>query len=89
MLGRTARRLRSLAPKENEPVPVAVTASQTADRLYLLEESKDVQRVRGLSWKENTKEGETRLFPPGATFFENSIHPVEFHASRPVPTTPR
>ena len=66
-------RLRSLAPKEGEPVPVAVAASKTADRLYLLEESKDIQRVRGLSWKENTKEGD-KAVSTWSTFFENSIH---------------
>ncbi len=66
-------RLRSLAPKDDEPVPVAVAASKTADRLYLLEESKDVQRVRGLSWKETTKEGD-KAVSTWTTFFENSIH---------------
>ncbi len=67
-------RLRSLAPKENEPIPVAVAASKSADRLFLLEESKDVQRVRGLSWKETTKEGD-KTVSTWTTFFENSIHP--------------
>ena len=68
-------RLRSLAPKEGEPVPVAVAASKTTDRLYLLEESKDVQRVRGLSWKENSKEGE-KTVSTWSTFFENAVHPA-------------
>ena len=66
-------RLRSLAPKEGEPVPVAVAASRTADRLYLLEESKDIQRVRGLSWKGTTQEGD-KAVSTWSTFFENSIH---------------
>ena len=66
-------RLRSLAPKEGEPGPVAVAASRTTDRLYLLEESKEVQRVRGLSWKENSKEGE-KTVSTWSTFFENAIH---------------
>ena len=69
----TGERLRSLAPKEGEPVPVAAAASKTADRLFLLEESKEVQRVRGLSWKENTKEGD-KAISTWTTFFENSIH---------------
>ena len=65
-------RIRSLAPKEGEPVPVAVAASRTADRLYLLEASKDEQRVRGLSWKENTKEG-AKTVSNWTTFFDNTI----------------
>ena len=68
-------RIRSLAPKEGEPVPVAVAASRSADRLYLLEASKDEQRVRGLSWKENTKEG-SKTVSNWSTFFENSIRPA-------------
>ena len=68
-------RLRSLAPKEGEPEPIAVAASKTTDRLYLLEESKDMQRVRGLSWKENSREGE-KAVSTWSTFFENAIHPA-------------
>ena len=71
----SGERLRSLSPKEGEPVPVAVAASKTADRLYLLEESKDLQRVRGLSWKGTTQEGE-KTVSTWNTFFENSIHPA-------------
>ena len=68
----TGERLRSLAPKEGEPTPVAVAASKTADLLYLLEESKDVQRVQGLSWKESAKEGD-KAVSIWNTFFERSI----------------
>ena len=68
-------RLRSLAPREGEPEPIAVAASKTTDRLYLLEESKDMQRVRGLSWKENSKEGE-KAVSTWSTFFENALHPA-------------
>ena len=66
-------RLRSLAPKDGEPVPVAIAASKTSDRFFLLEESKDVQRVRGLAWKGTTQEGD-KAVSTWSTFFENSIH---------------
>ena len=68
-------RLRSLLAKPGEPVPLMVAASQTEDRLYLLEEAENLQRVRGLSWKETKQEGE-KTVSTWETFFERSIHSV-------------
>jgi hypothetical protein len=41
--------LRRLTVPANEPQPMAVAASMTEDKIYLLEESSAAQRVRGLS----------------------------------------
>jgi hypothetical protein len=41
--------LRRLTVPANEPQPMAVAASMTEDKIYLLEESTAAQRVRGLS----------------------------------------
>ena len=69
-------RLRTLAHRESDPVPVAVSASKTADRLYLLESGKDLQRVRGLSWLE-TREESGHPVSTWQTFFDCSIHAPE------------
>lgn len=71
-------RLRKLTPKEGEPQPVAVSASKDTDQLYLLEGTKNWQRVRGLSWKE-TKEEDGKPVSTWQTFFERNIrmpHPT-------------
>ena len=49
-----------------------MSASPTADRLYLLEEADGWQRVRGLEWSENKQEGATAV-SEWRTFFERSI----------------
>ena len=67
-------RLRSLAPKEGDPIPLMVAASKDQDRLYLLEATKGWQRVRGLSWVE-TKEENGKPVSTWQTFFERNIHP--------------
>ena len=68
----TGERLRSLAPIEGEPVPVAVASSPDADRIYLLEETKGWQRVRGLS-PADTKEENGKTVSTWQTVFERSI----------------
>lgn len=69
---RSGERLRSLDSKSREPVPVAVVASKTSDRLYLLEKMPGWQRVRGLSWVE-TKEENGHPVSTWQTFFERNI----------------
>lgn len=69
-------RLRSLGPKEGDPIPLMVAASKDQDRLYLLEATKGWQRVRGLSWVE-TKEENGKPVSTWQTFFERNIHPVD------------
>ncbi len=64
--------LRSLAPKEGEPLPVAVSASTKSERFYLLERKAGWQRVRGLSWVE-TKEENGKPVSTWQTFFERNI----------------
>ncbi len=69
-------KLRQLVPKPGEPNFVAVAASETDDRLYLLEEVPGWQRVRGLSWVE-TKQEEGKPVSTWQTFFERNIHPPD------------
>ena len=66
--------LRKLEPKPGEPLPTAVSASRTEDRVYLLEEKGGWQRVRGLSWVE-TKEEDGKPVSTWQTFFEHHIRP--------------
>ena len=68
----TGERLRSLAPVDGEPVPVAVASSPDADRIYLLEEAKGWQRVRGLS-PADTKEENGKTVSTWQTVFERDI----------------
>ena len=68
----TGERLRSLAPTDGEPVPVAVASSPDAERIYLLEETKSWQRVRGLSPAE-TKQENGKTVSTWQTVFERSI----------------
>jgi hypothetical protein len=49
--------LRRLTVPANEPQPMAVAASMTGDKIYLLEENTAAQRVRGLSLLETKTEG--------------------------------
>ncbi len=67
--------LRSLAPKEGEPLPVAVSAFTKNERLYLLEQKPGWQRVRGLAWVE-TKEQNGKPVSTWQTFFERNIRTV-------------
>jgi hypothetical protein len=64
--------LRRLEVKPGEPIPQAVSASLTQDRLYLLEEVGSWQRVRGLSWIA-TKEENGKQVSTWQTFFERNI----------------
>lgn len=64
--------LRSLAPKEGEPLPVAVSAFTKSERLYLLEQKAGWQRVRGLAWMD-TKEQNGKPVSTWQTFFERNI----------------
>ncbi len=64
--------LRKLEVLPGDPLPVAVSASATEDRLYLLEEKAGWQRVRGLSWVE-TKEEDGHPVSTWQTFFERNI----------------
>ncbi len=81
---KTGERLRSLVNQEGEPVPVAVAVSRNADRLYLLEEGKGWQRVRGLSWVE-TREEAGHPVSTWQTVFERSIHAPEATGGPKVP----
>ena len=69
-------RLRSLAPTDGEPVPVAVASSPDSDRIYLLEEAKGWQRVRGLAPAETKEEG-GKTVSTWQTFFERNISPPD------------
>ena len=69
-------RRRSLAPVEGDPVPVAVASSPESDRIYLLEETKGWQRVRGLSPVE-TKEENGKTVSTWQTVFERNIGPTD------------
>ena len=68
--------LRSLGPKEGDPLPVAVAASAKSERLYLLERKDDWARVRGLAWVE-TKEEKGKPVSTWQTFFERDIRPTD------------
>ena len=65
-------RLRSLAPKDGDPVPVSVASSPDTDRIYLLEEAKGWQRVRGLAPTE-TREENGKAVSTWQTVFERNI----------------
>ena len=69
-------RLRSLAPKDGEPVPVAVASAPEVDRIYLLEETKGWQRVRGLELAE-TKQEDGKPISTWKTVFERNIGPLD------------
>jgi hypothetical protein len=69
---RDGERLRRLPPNPGEPLPIEVRASKFSDRLYLLEEKKGWQRLRGLSWVE-TKEEDGQPVSTWQTFFERNI----------------
>lgn len=69
---RTESTLRHLEAKADEPLPQAVSASTTTDRLYLLEEKPGWQRVRGLAWVE-AKEEDGHPTSTWQTFFERNI----------------
>ena len=66
--------LRRLDVTTGEPLPEAVSASTSQDRLYLLEEKNGWQRVRGLSWVE-TKEEDGKQISTWQTFFERNLRP--------------
>ncbi len=69
-------KLRQLTTKPDEPLPVAVSASESSDRLYLLEEKTGWQRLRGLSWVQ-TKQENDRQVSTWQTFFERNIRPAD------------
>jgi hypothetical protein len=64
--------LRKLEVTAGDPWPVDVSASYEGHRLYLLEEKKGWQRLRGLSWLE-TKEEDGKQISTWQTFFERNI----------------
>ncbi len=68
--------LRSLAPNEGDPVPVAVAASTKSERLYLLERKQGWQRVRGLAWVD-AREENGKPVSTWQTFFERNIRPPD------------
>ena len=76
-------KLRQLTAKPDDPTLIAVAASTKDDRLFLLEESGDWQRVRGLAWVE-TKEEDGKPVSTWQTFFERNIH----SGSPAAPTNP-
>jgi hypothetical protein len=64
--------LRKLEVAPGDPIPVDVSASDDGSRLYLLEQKKGWQRLRGLSWVE-TKEEDGQPVSTWQTFFERNI----------------
>ena len=68
--------LRSLEPKKDDLLPVAVAASTKSERLYLLEKKEGWQRVRGLAWVD-TKEESGKPVSTWQTFFERNIRPPD------------
>jgi hypothetical protein len=64
--------LRRLSTPPAEPQPIAVAASLTDDRIYLLEENAGAQRVRGLSLAART-EGATPSISDWKVDFEKKI----------------
>ena len=68
--------LRSLEPKKDDPLPVAVAASTKSERLYLLEKAENWQRVRGLAWVD-AKEENGKPVSTWQTFFERNIRPPD------------
>ena len=69
-------KLRQLTTGPDEPLPVAVSASESGDRLYLLEEKAGWQRVRGLSWVETKQENDKQV-STWQTFFERNIRAAD------------
>ena len=64
--------LRSLVPKDGDPLPTAVTAFEKTERLYVQERRAGWQRIRGLSWID-TKEQNGKPVSTWQTFFERNI----------------
>ena len=79
--------LRKLDLAPGEPVPFAVSASDEGDRLYLLEEKKGWQRLRGLSWVETKEEGGQPV-STWQTFFERNIRTPDPALGLEVPAVP-
>jgi len=65
--------LRRLNYPTDQPQPIAVAPSMTEDKIYLLEESKTVQRVRGLTLIATKAEGGQQPVSEWKVDFEKSI----------------
>jgi hypothetical protein len=65
--------LRRLTISANDPQPIAVAASMTEDKIYLLEENTAAQRVRGLSLLATKTEGGDQPVSDWKVDFEKSI----------------
>jgi len=65
--------LRRLTISANDPQPIAVAASMTEDKIYLLEENSAAQRVRGLSLLATKTEGGEQPVSDWKVDFEKSI----------------
>jgi hypothetical protein len=79
--------LRKLEVTRGDPWPVDVSASDEGNRLYLLEERKGWQRLRGLSWVE-TKEEDGQPVSTWQTFFERNIRAPDPALGLEGPTVP-
>jgi hypothetical protein len=80
--------LRGLDVAPGDPLPIAVSASTSEDRLYILEEKPGWQRVRGLSWVETKKEEDGKQVSTWQTFFERSIRPPDPALGLDSPSAP-
>lgn len=79
--------LRRLAPVAGEPLPRAIVASTTEDRIYLLEESEGWQRLRALS-RVDAKQENGQPVSTWQTVFERNIRRAELpEAAHPVEVT--
>jgi hypothetical protein len=65
--------LRRLTISANDPQPIAVAASMTEDKIFLLEENSAIQRVRGLSLLATKTEGGEQPVSDWKVDFEKSI----------------
>jgi hypothetical protein len=80
--------LRSLPILPNEPKPKAIAASLKEDKIYLLEENDDRQRMRGLSLAGTKSEGPEKAVSKWKLDFEKSIVPHKnFSVSGGKPVT--
>jgi hypothetical protein len=65
--------IRRLPVVPNQPRPVAIAASSSQDKIYLLEEAGNLQRVRGLTLTGTKREGEKQAISEWKIDFEKII----------------
>jgi hypothetical protein len=83
--------LRRLAYRPNDPQPKVVAASKREDKIFVLEESSEVQRVRGLSLLAKKTEGGQQPISDWKVDFERKIvahKDFSLVDGKPVPSSP-